>query len=361
MDRRGVRFTVVDALRGVAAMGVVLYHAASAGHVKRLLEILPVWVETALLNAGLGVAVFFVLSGFVIAHSLYDKPMSLPEFGRFTLRRSLRLDPAYWASIAVTIAFAALSSYLVSGKQMPDFTAAQIVSHLFYLQDLLEFPAISAVYWTLCLEIQFYLVYALLMSIRGSRTALVVAACVISLFWPLGFGPDVWPGLFLPLWYGFLLGVMAYWAWRVSKLMPLFGAYAGIIFLACVSSGNAFGVVCSAAAFVLFGAAVSGRISSGLNWRWLQFLGLISYSLYLTHNLVIGAVFRVAAMVGAVSPLEVLIWWVVSLLCCVAFAATFWLLIERPSMELSKRLGQRKAPDLPPQNVAPLAVRQLPQ
>ncbi|KAB1123843.1 acyltransferase family protein [Neorhizobium galegae] len=77
---------------------------------------LPDWVETALLNGGLGVAVFFVLSGFVIAHSLYDKPMSLPEFGRFTLRRSLRLDPAYWASIAVTIAFAALSSYLVSGR-----------------------------------------------------------------------------------------------------------------------------------------------------------------------------------------------------------------------------------------------------
>jgi peptidoglycan/LPS O-acetylase OafA/YrhL len=104
---------------------------------------------------------------------------------------------------------------------------------------------------------------------------------------------------------------------------------------------------------------MSGRISTGLNWRWLQFLGLISYSLYLTHNLVIGAVFRIAAMVGAVSPLEVLIWWVVSLLCCVAFAATFWLLIERPSMELSKRFGQRKDPDLPPQNVTPLAVRHL--
>ncbi|MBP2557411.1 peptidoglycan/LPS O-acetylase OafA/YrhL [Neorhizobium galegae] len=354
MDRRVGRFTVVDALRGVAATGVVVYHVVSAGHVKSLLEIFPVWVETVLSTGGLGVAVFFVLSGFVIAHSLYDKPMSFPEFGRFTLRRSLRLDPAYWGSIAVTIAFAALSSYLVAGKQMPNLTVPQIVSHLFYLQDLLGYPAISTVYWTLCLEIQFYLVYALLMSMSGFRTLLVVAACIISLFWPLGFGPDVWPGLFLPLWYGFLLGVMAYWAWRQPKLAPFFGAYAGVILLAGVLWGNAFGVVCSAAALGIFGAAVSGRIGSGLNWRWLQFLGLISYSLYLTHNLVIGAVFRVAAMAGARSPLEALIWWVVSLLGCVAFAAIFWLLIERPSMELSKRLGQRKAPDLPSQTVAPL-------
>jgi len=361
MRERSGRFTVVDALRGAAAMGVVLYHAISAGHVERLMALFPAWVKAGLLHGGLGVAVFFVLSGFVIAHSLYNKPMTLPEFGRFTLKRSLRLDPAYWASIAATIAFALLSSYVVAGRDMPDYTAPQILAHLFYVQNILDYPAISPVYWTLCLEIQFYLVYALLIGMSGSVTAVIIGACAVSLVWPLGLGPDVWPGLFLPLWYGFLLGVAAYWAWQQPKLTPLFLVYATALLVTGAWVEDAFRVVCSATALGLFGAAVTGRIGSALNWRWLQFLGLISYSLYLTHNIVTGAVFRTATMVGNRSATGDLVWWVISILGCVAFAALFWWFVERPSMELSKRVGRRRNTASSPQGVDPAAVPQLPQ
>ena len=338
-----------------------MYHAISAGHVERLIALFPAWIGATALKGGMGVAVFFVLSGFVIAHSLYGRPMSFGEFGRFTLRRSLRLDPAYWASIALTIALAVLSSYLVAGKQMPDYSVSQVVVHIFYLQDVLQYPAISAVYWTLCLEIQFYLVYALLMSVGGSQARWIVGACIISLLWPLGLVPDVWPGLFVSLWYGFLLGVAAYWAWREPKMAPLFWIYAAILMVVGMIRENDFAVVCSATALFLFGTAVSGRITSGLNWRWLQFLGLISYSLYLTHNQVTGVVFRVAAIIGGHSALGDLVWWIVSLLACVVFATVFWWLVERPSMELAKRIGKRKDSVSPPQSAAPIAVQHLAQ
>ncbi|CCF20518.1 putative Acyltransferase 3 [Pseudorhizobium banfieldiae] len=354
------RFTVVDALRGAAAMGVVLYHAVSAGHVERLMALFPAWVEAGVLHAGLGVAVFFVLSGFVIAHSLYNRPMTLRELGRFTLKRSLRLDPAYWVSIAATIAFAVLSSYVVAGREMPIYTAPQILAHIFYVQDLLDYPAISPVFWTLCLEIQFYLVYALLIGVSGFRPAGIVAACAVSLVWPLGLGPELWSGLFLPLWYGFLLGVAVYWTWQQPRLVPLFLIYATVLLLSGLWADDAFRVVCSATALSLFWASIYGQISVGLNWRWLQFLGLISYSLYLTHNIVTGGIFRIATMLGPRSSLGDLVWWGLSILGCVSFATVFWWLFERPSMDLSKRVGQRKNAGCPPQSPAPIAVSQVP-
>ena len=50
-------------------------------------------------------------------------------------------------------------------------------------------------------------------------------------------------------------------------------------------------------------AAVSGRIYSACSWRWIQMLGAISYSLYLTHIPITGAAFRVGYMVTGRSPI----------------------------------------------------------
>ena len=85
------RFPFVDALRGFAALFVVLHHASQGSHVTGLMAHLPTWVPHVLREGDVGVAVFFVLSGFVISHSVARSRVTLPFVGRFMLRRSIRL------------------------------------------------------------------------------------------------------------------------------------------------------------------------------------------------------------------------------------------------------------------------------
>src|SRR5689334_15625966 len=90
------RFLFVDALRGFAALGVVIFHFTEADHIPLLASALPAWVVLILNHGNLGVPVFFVLSGFVIAHSVHSERVTMPFAAKFMLRRSLRLDPPYW-------------------------------------------------------------------------------------------------------------------------------------------------------------------------------------------------------------------------------------------------------------------------
>ena len=80
------RFYFVDALRGVAALAVALFHAVEGGHIPVLLTVMPSWSVFIIEHGNLGVAVFFVLSGFVISHSIYSERATMPLVGRFMLR-----------------------------------------------------------------------------------------------------------------------------------------------------------------------------------------------------------------------------------------------------------------------------------
>jgi peptidoglycan/LPS O-acetylase OafA/YrhL len=343
------RFAFVDALRGLAALSVVLYHAYEGSHIAGLLAHLPAWVTHLLRQGGIGVAVFFVLSGFVISHSVARSRVTLPFVGRFMLRRSLRLEPPYWFAIALAICFAQLSARVLPGKELPAFSAGQIAAHIFYLQEMLGYPEINIVFWTLCQEVQFYLVYVLLLALsrndpaqpmQGRATALTFAgAALISLLWPIGiFTEEPWRGSFLPLWHGFLLGSGAYWAWRHPAIAPYYLVYGAILLVAGVSHGDNFTTICALTSLVLWAAAISGRIYSACSWRWIQMLGAISYSLYLTHNSITGAAFRVGYMVTGRSPILEAVWWSLATCACLVFAWGVWWLVERPSIRLARRV-----------------------
>lgn len=209
--RPNTRFVFIDALRGLAALSVVLFHAVEGHHIPELFGRLPYGLQIGLENGNLGVAIFFVLSGFVIAHSLYDQKMNISLLGRFTLRRSLRLDPPYWFAIALTIGLSMLGSLVVKDRSIETYSLGQVAAHLLYLQDILGYQNINSVFWTLCFEIQFYLVFAILLAVgrndpearfNGPRTAIIfIFAGSVSLLWPLHLNPVLPTGLFPPLWY----------------------------------------------------------------------------------------------------------------------------------------------------------------
>ena len=351
------RLAFLDALRGIAALWVVLFHLHEDSRITAVQEALPGWLYTPVFEAGyLGVPVFFALSGFVIAHSIGSAHVTGRYVARFALRRVIRLDLPYWASMAVALAYAAAKARLRPDADTGHvFTAGDVVAHMLYLQDFLQIPNINWVYWTLCFEIQFYLLFCALLWLaqRFRREVtdlrpqhlLFAGAAVVSLVWPLVPALQV-PGLALVKWYGFLVGAFACWALRGTIRTRWFMLYAVLLSGIFGLTRDPFVAGCFVAGVGLLLVGRAGGLGTWLNQPWLQFLGRISYSLYLLHIPVTGALYFVMRRwLGHSTQGDALVMLVaVGANCLVAWV--FWRLVERPSTALARRV--RQAGDITP-------------
>lgn len=346
-----VRFHFLDAMRGVAALWVVLYHMLEGHHLSALETVLPRPLLALLAYGYLGVPIFFVISGFVIAHSVGSERVTGGFVARFIARRSLRLDPPYWASIVFFVALQWLSMRFVAGKQASYPDGQTVLAHLFYLQGILGRPAINTVYWTLCLEVQFYLSYVLLLGLvqragsgqpRPTILMLAVAATLASL--PGLFGaltPAATIVWFPGLWYGFLLGVCTYWCYRELLDVRIWAGYVALVALAGLLRSDPFALAAAATAIAFHFLTRGDGLARLTGARWLQHLGRVSYSLYLVHNPFTGAFYAVAYRLTGRSVALEAAWFLPAVLANVAAASLFWWLIERPSARLSSRLFAR--------------------
>jgi peptidoglycan/LPS O-acetylase OafA/YrhL len=338
----GKRFAAVHGLRGIAAFWVVLFHASAGGHIEGVKAALPQWLAAIVFDFGnMGVAVFFAISGFVITHSIEGARITPGYVGRFALRRSLRLDPPYWASIALVLVFA-FGSAAVQAEPFRLPSTAQILAHLFYLQTLLGFEQISDVYWTLTYEIQFYLVLVLIMALAQRSKVPVSWLVLLPFAYTLGVWLELAPevrGLFTNFWQCFAAGALAYWAMRDRTAIAPLAVVAAVTLSLSPTLFNFIGIGTAAGLLVLQKA---GQLEQGLGWRPLQLLGTISYSLYLIHNPVTGAAFFLLAYLGVPQ----LAAFVLTVAVCIVAAWLFWLLIEAPSIKLARRLSL-KAPAEP--------------
>lgn len=340
------KYLFIQALRGIAALWVVIYHAHEGGHVGASGAGLPSWALLFFEAGWMGVPIFFALSGFVIAMSV-DGAVVTPAFlGKFAARRFIRLDPPYWAAIALTLAFAAISADVKGESYVPP-DANAVLAHLFYLQVILGYPSINVIFWTLTFEIQFYLFFVSMMllrqKMRGSGTwtsdAIVYGVMfAIAFLWStrlVSFGSG--HGFFIDFWGSFFIGALAFHGGRSSF------AVAGLVVLGVgmLVMGDAPQQAAAVTGAVLFAALRTGFIVKGLGWRWLQGLGAISYSQYLIHGPVQGAAFFVTTRFLPSSGAGQLISLAVTTGISIIAAICFWQVVERPSHALARRFGSR--------------------
>jgi len=100
-----VRLAFADGLRGPAAPWVLPFHLSTGHHLDALLTALPAPVDRVLFTRGHGgVAVFFALSGGVLALTAERVALDAAAAGRFVLRRLLRLAPPYVVALLATVA-----------------------------------------------------------------------------------------------------------------------------------------------------------------------------------------------------------------------------------------------------------------
>ncbi|UPJ51686.1 acyltransferase [Bradyrhizobium sp. 200] len=340
------RFYLIDCMRSVMIV-IVFAHAFEGHHIDALFEWMPAPIRFIIHNGQWAVGLFFVISGFVIMHNLADREIDTSISWRFLARRSIRLDPPYWFAIGLMITFAWLSYKFVPGKESPNFTLGQILSHFFYAQTILGYEHIDPAYWTLCYEFQFYISIVLLLLVgraspihpNGKITrVLIIGVSIFTALWPLRLAFPVPSWAFLPYAYLFMLGINAYWASRVPAIRPWFVGYALVLAIGGIFTRDDFATFCALSSLFLLFMATNNRLEVGKNWHVLLFLGKVSYSVYLTHNPITAAVFRVGFMITGRNVATELLWLTVDVIVCVTVGFLMWKAIEWPSTELARRV-----------------------
>jgi peptidoglycan/LPS O-acetylase OafA/YrhL len=345
----GRRLVFIDSLRGIAAVLVLLYHSVMSPLNHVLVDTLPHWYVQAISYGHLGVEMFFVISGFVIAYALRHTTLTPSSMGRFIVRRQIRLDPPYWVLVFVTLAIAAAEHRLSRTSNVVVANTWDVALNLFYVHRITGAAEIVGVAWTLCIEIQFYLVFVVIMYLtqRGlkvglpSRVAIFVmlVSGVLCLTQNPNLPKNVW---FLPYWPYFVGGTLCYWSLCDKCPQALLGIF--VLFMGAATrlySANLPICVGAATLMVIF---VIGRLKllpTLFGGAVFQYLGRISYSLYLVHWPIRGVFGSVGRHLTGERPVAAAGWYILTILSSFLAAHLLYTFVERPSMLWASALKGR--------------------
>jgi peptidoglycan/LPS O-acetylase OafA/YrhL len=365
------RVSAIDALRGLAALAVVIYHARnifwiglaetwrrSGAHPD--FNALLGYLSAPFSYGGLGVTLFFVLSGYCIhrrgAGVLAQNPDAPIDYRAFAVRRFWRIYPTYVAALLITAAIdwvlATRLGFRIPGQD--DSLFAFGVSLVTLQGYLAPFFGTNGVFWTLAMEVHLYIAYPILFLLSkrigpGKTLAFTLLVSVgylvangifgIEQHLPYRFqrGP-----IFLPYWFtwatGFYLAEMH--AGRVKDLAkyswPVVMA-AGVIggLLLTVAGLAVAADLCWAlffAGLLRWSLQPSGlRFWSGWLGSGLAAIGVFSYSLYAIHGPILEFTYH---MIASSSAEKFATLWpaIGAVIFAVACAWLFFQLVERWSI-----------------------------
>jgi peptidoglycan/LPS O-acetylase OafA/YrhL len=357
----------IDGLRFVAIFAVFLYHLSGYVQAKATRPFSNDPERTVLgdvlVHGNLGVQLFFVISGFILAlpfASQYLRGTNKVSLRSYFMRRLTRLEPPY--IVSMVLFFVLLVGYV--GRP-----ASELVPHLLaslaYLHNLVfgVGSAINGVAWSLEVEVQFYVLVPLLAhvfaipDVRARRAAILAGMAGVIAFQWLFIDPAVDSRLSLSILnhlqfflIGFLLADVFLTEWNSAPrrsgrwdVVSLLGWPA--IALAW-DAGAWFRLLFPALLFVLYCAAFRGRISSRIFGNvWLTTIGGMCYSIYLLHYQIISFVGRHAQGLRVSDRFELELLWQLALIApaVLLISAVFFALIEKPCMrrDWPQRLMQR--------------------
>jgi len=297
----------IQALRGVAALMVVFFHATEVLKTAGC----PAIYESFRIWGAMGVDIFFCISGFIMVHVI-SKNLGRKGYAReFLIKRFWRVMPLYW--IYTVLAFLFYNFFWGASK------AHLLQSFLFTSMFTDSFFPILRVGWTLFFEMVFYLVCFLLMCLKkktlfliGCMAALGVLPFVVE---QLGIGAtDI--GIqffFIEILYGVIVGIVYGALHRIPNGVAMGVFTVSILLISPPVANWLFEWATATFRFVVWGIPCSLLVFSALYLErafhpripaLLLGLGNSSYTLFLAHQIILYTVLTKAAthLLGAVSP-----------------------------------------------------------
>ncbi len=356
--------------RGVFALMVVVFHVANS-RLPTFAILSRSWPLFALRSFEHGVELFFGISGIVIVGALSRARGPLV----FAIERGTRIYPVLWASVLTIVALSMLTGF--EGRSAPSLPV--LAANLLGLPPALPGPLIHPAAWSLSYELLFYGFCALGWMLRrrlGTWAAwLIVPVALLLVIFHIR-------TLLMPVGMGIAVLLVRRPQW--SRYAPAPGVCLLIFLLVwecvCEACGgdliNAplgslvrgfvpLGIVAATIAGALTYAGVlggRGAFSRVLAWRPMQFLGGVSYSLYLWHPIVMSMIkhlMYVAHVPAHAGPYSQLIFLIVSLPCSLTVAWMSQITLEKRvtrwlRIQLEQRTGVRRpirAPETVTQSV----------
>jgi peptidoglycan/LPS O-acetylase OafA/YrhL len=366
---------VIEGMRGIASCWVFIYHVGVPQHY-------PFLNNFAVIGL-LGVPMFFVISGFCIGSSSWSSRQRGEPATAFLGRRLWRIYPPLWASILVVLILPFLMEGISSlhtghfsltpprwfAYSPLDWLGIATLSRVFFSHGAAPeaaFSAFNSVYWTLAIEVQFYLmVFVILLAGKWAKAvlaAVTIASCIAACM-----PPAYNTGVFLPYWPLFAVGLGLFALVR-SSFTPavLWGrrhlsvSVGGVIllmlaFVLLVGNGMLDRVEAARplATFFCFGLCFavflwlslslepllaqlrrSGPVFIRGLMKLILGVGAASYSIYLLH----GKLWELPAMfVRQVLPANGLLFLVCSMMLTIALGCVFSIHVERRFIRMRGR------------------------
>lgn len=356
------RLVFLDGLRGLAATAVILFHCHYL-IAEQLATPLPFWINQIFESGHLGVQIFFVLSGFVIAYSTRDARFTLSFFKSFIIRRSIRLDPPYWVVVCGLVAISMLGSLAFAKKELYPLSFREVAANLGYLHGLFGVPYILPASWSLCLELQLYTVLVLsLVAVRtideklysgnsffNSRVFYAFFG-LLSLFclacdagWVAIFEGIPKNALFVYCWHQFFLGALACWVLYRNLPEKWFYGFASVVAVRLWFHYSGNDMIVLITALVIFWVGKRQSLSSLLQSRFFQWSGKISYSLYLIQwptGMKFLDVLKEHVLNGKVDLLTGGLLYLAAVMLIFICGHLFHRWVEEPCLQWSKRLAK---------------------
>jgi len=289
----------LTSLRGVAALAVVLQHFSATAE-KLAMGSVPSLVP----HGYLAVDFFFVLSGYIMCYTYLHKfqRQGLAAFGPFLLRRAIRLMPLN-AFVVVALLVAAWVSISFTGKNFffaPINGAIDVLANLLLLPGLGIGRLMNGTAWSISTEVLAYLLFPLLIAGAFNKnkfiTALTATATVAGLTYVAWQGKKLGLGSDGPLMGSircvteFTMGMLAYRFWAAEERSRWLGSDKAtmvvlLVTLLIYATRIDLPVALCFPVVVVAVAHNKGQVQAWLTTRFLYFLGVISYSLYLVHDM----------------------------------------------------------------------------
>ncbi|WP_210485718.1 acyltransferase family protein [Microvirga antarctica] len=310
------RVSYLDGLRGVAILMVLLFHAFA-----RWPELVPfgdAFKDVALFRVGyIGVNLFFIISGFVILMTL-EKCAS---FRIFITRRWMRLFPAMLICSAIIFITAPLFPERPLGLPV----LRDLLPGLSFVEPMIwervlggHQGVLEGAFWSLYVEMKFYVVFGLLYFALGRSAAIAAIAGLFVLTLLLAFIGTLMPsalGLVGPAgkvllllgseYYGWFAAGALFYLYTVEKRSFWLWTGMAIALIAAAAMAGPSAKIAAVLVTMLFAAPLVSRAAQTiLSQRALLFLGFVSYPLYLLHeNLMIAGMVKLGRVVPALPPL----------------------------------------------------------